>query len=125
MPDEAQTNPSPPAGAILSDQQVARLKKTVVIMTAVLVVGVITLIGRIIYLASNRSDAPQSAAMLTSSALKPEATVALPTGHDVKSIAMSGNRLLIHHVGPAGDGVMIVDLATGQVQSRVTVRRTP
>lgn len=118
MDDEAKT----PAGAILSDQQIGRLKVTVVVMTAMLVIGVITLIGRIIYLASNRTDPPLGVA--AGSALKPEAAVALPAGHEVKSITMSGNRLVVHHVGPTGDGVAILDLATGQVVSRVAVRRS-
>lgn len=120
MDEEAKT----PAGAILSDQQIARLKVAIVVMTAVLVIGVITLIGRIIYLASNRTDAaatPPAAASI----LKPEAAVALPPGHDVKSIGMSGNRLVVHHVGPTGDGVVILDLTTGQVASRIAIRRSP
>lgn len=112
-----------PAGAILSDQQIARLKVAVIVMTAVLVIGVITLIGRIIYLASNRTDAA-TVAPASGSILKPEAAVALPPGHDVKSIGMSGNRLIVHHVGPTGDGVAILDLTTGQVVSRIVVRRS-
>lgn len=118
MDDEAKT----PAGAILSDQQIGRLKIAVVVMTAVLVIGVIALIGRIIYLASNRTDG--AAGVAAGSPLKPEAAVALPSGHDVKSVAMSGNRLIVHHVGPTGDGVVILDLATGQVVSRIAVRRS-
>lgn len=111
------------AGAILSDQQVARLKLAVVAMTAFLVIGVITLIGRIIYLA-NRGDAPP-APIAARQLMTPDATVNLPAGHDVKSVALNGNNLLVHHVGPTGDGVMIVDLATGHVASRITIRRTP
>lgn len=120
MDDEAKT----PAGAILSDQQIARLKVAIIVMTAMLVIGVITLIGRVIYLASNRSEVATTAPAVGST-LKPEAAVALPPGHDVKSIGMSGNRLIVHHVGPAGDGVVILDLTTGQVASRIAVRRSP
>lgn len=126
MADEAEKSENPPTGAILSDQQIARLKTAVIVMTAALVIGVITLIGRIIYLASNRGETSAAVTAVTAPAtLKPEAALALPAGHDVKSVAMSGNRLLVHHVGPTGDGVMILDLATGAVISRVTVRRTP
>ena len=125
MADEAEKSENQPAGAILSDQQIARLKSAVVVMTAALVIGVITLIGRIICLASNRGETATMAATAPAADLKPEAALALPSGHDVKSIAMSGNRLLVHHVGPTGDGVIILDLATGAIVSRVTVRRTP
>lgn len=125
MDDRDNSNTRTSAGAILSDEQIGRLKTAVVVMTAVLVIGVITLIGRIIFLASNRNDASATSTAKLAPALKAEATVILPQGHEVKSVAMSGDRLLVHHVGPTGDGVIIVDLATGQVQSRVTVRRAP
>lgn len=123
--DDDQTNAQPPAGAILTDQQVARLRMAVVVMTAVLVIGVMTLIGRIIYLASTRGEVVAATASAAAVSLTPEAMVTLPTGHDLKSATLSGNRLLIHHVGPSGDGLMILDLATGSVQSRITVRRSP
>lgn len=124
MADEAEKSENQLAGAILSDQQIARLKTAVIVMTAALVIGVITLIGRIIYLASNRGETAPTASPATP-ALKPDAALALPSGHDVKSVAMSSNRLLVHHVGPTGDGIIILDLATGAVISRVTVSRTP
>ncbi len=124
MADEAEKSENQPAGAILSDQQIARLKTAVIVMTAALVIGVITLIGRIIFLASNRGETAPTASP-AAPALMPEAALALPSGHDVKSVAMSGNRLLVHHVGPTGDGIIILDLATGAMISRVTVRRTP
>ena len=93
-------------------------------LAAALVIGVMTLIGRIIFLASNRGETAPTASP-AAPALMPEAALALPSGHDVKSVAMSGNRLLVHHVGPTGDGIIILDLATGAMISRVTVRRTP
>ena len=113
-----------PGGSLLSEQQVRRLKVAVVVMSALLLAGIVTLIGRIIYLASNRGEATAVAAG-SGMVLKPEAAVSLPSGHDVKAVGMSGNRMFVHHVGPQGDGVQILDLATGQVVSRVMIRRSP
>ena len=124
MGEDQSKSDAGPGGAILNEQQIGRLKVAVIVMSALMLVGIATLIGRIIYLASNRGE-PTTMAAGSGSALKSEAAVALPVGHEVKSIGLSGNRMFVHHVGPQGDGVQILDLATGQVVTRVTIRRTP
>jgi Family of unknown function (DUF6476) len=116
---EVQPTPSP-AGAILSDDQIRRLKWIVAAMTTVLILGVATLIGRVIYLANNRPEqggiATREAALLT------EATLLLPKGAALKTVTVIGNRLVAPYVSSSGEGVMILDLATGKTISHVRVK---
>jgi hypothetical protein len=46
----------------------------------------------------------------------PAGTLALeiPKGAKVVSISLSGNRLAVHHEGPEGTGITILDLDTGR-----------
>ena len=87
---------------LLSRIRAQNAQAAVIVMTAALVIGVITLIGRIIYLASNHGETPAVAATASSPALKPEAALALPSGHDVKSVAMSGNALYRYDLAKEG-----------------------
>jgi hypothetical protein len=91
-------------------------------MTALLAVGLVTLIGRIIYLV-NQPDSSQRAAAGSGPAWVGEATASLPIGHEVRSTSLSGRHLAIMHSGPSGDGVVVVDLSTGVVVSRVRIDR--
>lgn len=43
-----------------------------------------------------------------------EIGVELPKGAKVVSVSVSGNRLAVHHEGPSGTGIAIIDLDTGR-----------
>jgi|LNFM01.1.fsa_nt_gb hypothetical protein len=93
------------------------LKYLVIGMGIMIVVGLLTVIGRIVYLAN---QGPKQSSVATSNArLAPAAKLALPSLSHVKHVAMSGDRLAVHYEGPAGSAIAIVDLATGNVLSRV------
>ena len=91
-------------------------------MTAVLVAGVVLLIGRVIYLA--RPNGTQAASALAQAALLPEVKLALPARAVVKSMSVNGSRVFVQHAPPAGDDeITVVDLATGKVVSHLTIER--
>jgi hypothetical protein len=112
----------PAAGAILSDDQIRRLKTAIIIMSALLVIGVVTLIARVVYLASGRSE--QAATTVVANAglsYQADIKLPLPPGASLKGTTLQGGRLLAHYTSASGDGVLIVDLATGKVVSHVRV----
>jgi hypothetical protein len=111
---------------LLTDDQVRWLRRAVMIMTVALIAGVVLLIGRVIYLA--RPAATQGAMLGAGSVgqvpLLPEMHIALPVGADIKTLTLSGSRLVVlHSTVDGGDRILVLDLSTGQVLSRVSVGR--
>ena len=51
----------------------------------------------------------------------PDLKLTLPTGSAIKSTSLNGQSLVVHHEGPAGAGITILDLTSGQIVSRVVV----
>jgi hypothetical protein len=119
-----------PQGALLTDEQIKRLKVSIAVMSALLVIGIITLIGRVIYLASAKGDgaatgaAPVATNQPATAPLLSEATLPLPTGARLVSAQLQTNRLLAHYTGAAGDGLLVLDLSTGRVLSHIKVGAT-
>lgn len=101
------------------DTPQVRLLKFVVIGLGVLIlVGLATVIGRIIYLASN---APRQVSVSASARLAPNVRLSLPPQAIVRHVSLSGDRLLVSYDSPAGSGISIVDVATGAVLSRIDI----
>jgi uncharacterized iron-regulated membrane protein len=116
------------ASVPLNEGQVKGLKVAVTIMTGILVLGVLTLFGRIIYLVARPS--PQAAALANAAApvvRTPAAamTVPLPTGAVVRQSSLSGERLVLQYDAPSGAGIVLVDTITGQIVSRITLKPEP
>ncbi len=99
---------------------VRALKFAVVAMAIMIVVGILVVIGRIVYLANQRGT-QGSSTTATSARLSAQAQLALPAGASIRQIALSGDRLAIHYDSPAGAAIAILDLASGTVLSRVQV----
>ena len=109
-------------GTLLADDQIRWLRRAVVGMTAVLVAGVVLLIGRVIYLA--RPSGTQAASAGAPMALLPEVRLALPARVVIKSMTASGSRVYVVHAPPAGDDELtVVDLATGKIVSHMAIER--
>lgn len=52
---------------------------------------------------------------------RPDIRLALPPGSVVKSTALQGGTLAVHHEGPSGSSIVLIDLVTGETASRVTI----
>ncbi len=114
------TEPRSPQGAILSDDQIRKLRIIVIAMSIALVAGVAMLVGRVIYLANRGNEQA-----LPRGALVPEARLRLPTGAALRGTTLAGDRLAAHYSGPTGDGVIVLDLVTGRTLSHVRIEAGP
>jgi hypothetical protein len=121
------TAPGATQGALLSNAQIALLRRAVIIMTTLLVAGVLLLIGRIIYLARGPTTQAASAASMnaaTAPGLLANVRLPLPAGAEIRQVSLAGSRLAVHHSQTGGgETITILDLATGAVVSRVAVER--
>jgi hypothetical protein len=116
------------ASVPLNDRQVKGLRIAVTIMTGILVLGLLTLFGRIMYLVARPS--PQAAALAAAAGSPPLAArgpaaainVPLPAGAVVKQTSLSGERLVLHYDTPSSSGILLVDTITGQVISRIALQ---
>ena len=97
--------PQPSSTDLLREQRLQRNLKIVVAGLAALIIG----------LASGPGGKSKSQAITTVVA-SPQGTLALeiPQGSKIVSVSLSGNRLAVHHDGPAGAGIAILDLESGQ-----------
>jgi hypothetical protein len=103
-----------------AEARLQRNVKIVVIALAVLIfAGLATVIGRVIYLAS--ASATQPAGLR--SALRPEQSLLLPFGAQVRSVSLSGNRLAVHYEAAGTEGIVVLDLQTGEKITSVGVER--
>ncbi len=105
----------PPASA----RTVEILRWIVIGLGILLVIAFFVLVGRILYLVLAPSPQPASRPAITREAV--EAVLPLPSGASVKSHSLSGDRLAVHVVGPVGDSLVVVDIATGAVVSRIRI----
>ncbi len=96
------------------------LKFVVVALGVVLVAGLATVIGRIIYLASAPPAQP-----VASSTVSSNQTLQLPHGSEVRSISLSGNQMAVHYEMPEGSGIAVLDLATGREATHVSIVSVP
>lgn len=108
-----------PSGA---DARLQRNLKIVVIALAVLILaGLATIVGRVIYLASGAPTQPAAPGL----AIKPEQSLGLPAGAQVRSVSLSGNWLAVHYEAAGAEGIAVLDLQTGQSITSVGIKRAP
>ena len=110
-----ETQPSPQD--VMRDQKLQRnLKLVVIVLGLFIVAGLGAIIVRVVGLGAGKSGltANQSAKSLAASPSEGPIALELPKGAHVVSISLSGNRLAVHHDGPGGAGISILDLETGR-----------
>lgn len=118
---------------IADTPQIRALRKAVIGMALLLVVGFVAVIGRVVYLVS-RPPAQASAVVQAAggpaggtsaaSPLQSEAALDLPADASIRGLSLAGDRLAVHYSSPRGDGISILDLASGRVVSRVKIAPT-
>lgn len=123
MADKTDTEEGKPSGAILTDDQIRKVRLAVIGMSVVLVAGVATVIGRVVYLANRGSE--QATVSRGGETLAPEARLVLPAEASVKTTSLAANRLSAHYTSPKGDGLLILDLVTGKTISHVRFETSP
>ena len=125
MQAEVMTAPQAPESTTVLSGAEARLQrnlKLVVIGLAVLIfAGLASIVGRAIYLASGASTQPAAPGL----AIRPEQSIGLPAGAQVRSVSLSGDRLAVHYEAAGTEGIAILDLQTGQTITSVGLKRAP
>ncbi|MDX2259940.1 MAG: hypothetical protein NW205_13630 [Hyphomicrobiaceae bacterium] len=118
------------------------LRFAVVAMGVVLIAGLGVVIARIAYLVSQSpttgvpsprpavavpgDGAPAGAAVLAAHpSAAPTARILLPRDAEIKSVSMSGDRLVITYEDFVGGGLLIVDAASGQRLQHFVFDRAP
>jgi hypothetical protein len=105
--------------------QLRMLKIAVIGMGVILLVGFLVVIGRIIYLVNSGPRPPSGlAAALTSPAVTPP-PLALPKGAIVRHLAVSGHLIVLHYESPAGAGIRVIDVATGNPAISIPIIEPP
>ena len=109
-----------PSGQAPHSRVQSILKFVVVALGVLLLAGLATVIGRIIYLASAPPAQPVASSTVGSSQ-----TLQLPPGSEVRSISLSGDRIAVYYEMPEGSGIAVLDLATGRKTSHVSIMAAP
>jgi hypothetical protein len=107
---------------MFTDAQMVWLRRAVVIMGVLLLLGFAVVIGRVVYLLNKPAAAVSTqAAMPRSGAPAPEskARLVLPAGAQVKHMALGEARLAVHYEAPGGAGILVLDVVTGAVVQRI------
>jgi hypothetical protein len=106
------------APAQSADVRLQRILKVVVIALAILLfAGLAAVIGRVIYLATPSTTQPASPTL----AVRPEQSLELPPGAQVRSISLAGNRLAVHYELGAVAGIAVLDLQSGRMVTNVAI----
>ncbi len=117
------TTVTPPNGPETPDNEtppnVRMLQVIVVVLGIILIVGMATVIGRIAYLMMR----PASEAVTAAPYADPQVPISLglPGLTKVISTSLDGSQLAVHHTGPSGDGIAIIDLKSGNVIRRISI----
>lgn len=106
-------------GIVLGERHVKMLRIAVIAMGVILVLGFIAVIARIVYLVNRSNDT--SSTTTISQPVQQAARLALPAGASVRHISLSGSHIAVHHEGPGGSGIVILDLKTGKPVSRIEI----
>jgi hypothetical protein len=112
------------------EQRVQRILKFIVVTLAiVLFAGLLLAVARVIYLASTPVAQPATSALTPPAtptpAIRPEQSLALPAGAQVRSVSLSGNRLAVHYDVGLASGIAVLDLQTGRTVTNVAIDAKP
>ena len=139
MPASDVAAPAPDASATveaLPEQRLQRILKFIIVTLAILVfAGLLAAVARVIYLASAPVTQPLAAGATPAPtsgttpaptpAIRPEQSLALPAGAQVRSVSLSGNRLAVHYDVGTAAGIAVLDLQTGRTITNVVIEAKP
>jgi len=107
-------------GTVFNARQVRLLKIVVIAMGLMLIGGFVLVVATIVYQSMYASG---SAATKPAIAVSPELGLSIQSDSKVTDLAIDGDRLAIHIEGPNTSEIVIIGIATGQVLSRVQLKR--
>lgn len=107
-------------GTVFTPRQVRLLKIAVIVMGVALVGGFAAVLGTIVYQASQlgkSTPAVTPAPIAAPSGLSGE--LPIPKDAEVTALALDGDRLALHLKTPAGAELLVIDLGSNKVLSRI------
>jgi hypothetical protein len=115
--NEPDNRPLP--GTVFTQRQMRALKIAVIVMGILLVGGFALVLATIVYQASRGGQATAPSAELLG-----ETTAELPIPKDatITSMSLDGDRLALHLSSAAGPEIVVVDLKSGTVISRIKLK---
>jgi hypothetical protein len=120
---------APPADDASPEQRVQRILKFIVVTLAILLfTGLLAAVARVIYLASAHVAQPATSVLAPAApmpAIRPEQSITLPPGAQVRSVSLSGNRLAVHYDVGSASGIAVLDLQTGRTVTNVAIETKP
>jgi hypothetical protein len=110
---------TPLPGTVFTPRQVRALKIAVIVMGILLVGGFAFVLATIVYQASRggQSRAPAAAVLEGGSA-----ELAIPEDATISAMSLDGDRLALHLNSAAGAEIVVLDVASGRVISRVKLK---
>jgi hypothetical protein len=108
--------PLPTSADVMREHRLQRNLKIVVVgLGALILVGLGAVIVKVTGLATAPATGSPGVPSI-SAAWRAAGTVTLeiPRGSKVVSVSLSGNRLAVHHEGPEGTGITVLDLNSGR-----------
>jgi len=114
---------TPLPGTVFSPRQVRVLKIAVIVMGILLVGGFAVVVAGVVYQASQLGDKKAETPAPAHAVLPGVQTeLAVPSGATVTAMALDGNRLALHLKSSAGPEVLVIDVPTGKVISRIRLK---
>jgi hypothetical protein len=123
------------AGTVLTPRQVGKLKIAVVVMGVLLVAGLAAVIAGLIYQAAKVGKKTPAEATVAASPPDPVSleraasgaleSLAIPGDGEVVSMSLDGHRLALYVRSRQNSEIVVVDLTTGKVASRVKIDKGP
>ncbi len=104
---------APPEDQLREQRLQRNLKIVVAVLGFLILAGLAAAIVKIVMLA-NEPKTGSGTVTATLQGPGGEIAVEVPKGARVVSVSLSGNRLAVHHEGPSGTGIAIVDIETGR-----------
>lgn len=105
----------PTEAELMREQRLQRnLKILVAGLGALIILGLGAVIIRVIVLASRGPAGGTQHAIVGTTTGGGSLAVEIPKNAKIVSVSLSGNRLAIHHDGPQGAGIAILDIDTGR-----------
>jgi hypothetical protein len=110
-------------GTVFTPRQVRLLKIAVIVMGVLLVGGFASVIAAIVYQASRlgQTPAPTAAAPAIAPA-SANAELPIPKDAEVTALALDGNRLALTLKSASGSELLVIDLGSNKVLSRIKLR---
>jgi hypothetical protein len=108
------TEPSPRPDELMREQKLQRNLKIVVSVLGILIFVGLGAVAIKIVLLANKPSGSSSTQSAVATAGGASVSFEVPRGAKIVSVSLSGNRLAIHHDGPSGPGITILDAETGR-----------